>query len=221
MWISQFHLCGALRKLFNLASLYATIIGFMVRPWSWSQDENPGKWRKHKDGQVVYPKLIHEKVVSLFTYKLHRPRSVDIYLKKFDPSNAKGDQSFALQTSAEKSTHHLEVWSNEKILCCAKNVVAHWTLRSVFGRNFINEITRIINKHCNDDGNEEREYIHPMTFVTVMTAQLFPHTATPTSIHHFSDYSLVCQHVNLTVSFGRCFGEPIQLTPPYETILVL
>ena len=134
-------------------------------------------------------------------------------------SNAKGDHSFALQTSAEKSTHHFqEVWANEQILCCAKNV-AHWTLRLVFGSNFINQIARILNKHCNDDGNDERQYNDPMTFVKFMTAQIFPHTATPTWIHHFSEYSLVCQHMNLTVSFGRCFREPVQLAPPYATIL--
>ena len=93
-------------------------------------------------------------------------------------SNAKGDQSFALQTSAEKSTHHFqEVWANEHILCCAKNV-AHWTLRLVFGSNFINQITRILNKHCNDAGNDEREHIRPVTFVKFMTAQIFPTTAT-------------------------------------------
>ena len=54
-----------------------------------------------------------------------------------------------------------------------------------------------------------------------MTAQLFPHTATPTWIHQFSEYSLVCRQVNLTISFGRCFREPVQLTPSYATILYL
>ena len=44
-------------------------------------------------------------------------------------------------------------------------------------------------------------------------------TATPTWIHQFSEYSLVCRHVNLTVSFRRCFREPVQLTPPYATML--
>ena len=100
-------------------------------------------------------------------------------------------------------------------------MVAHWTLCVVFPSNFINEITRTINKHCNDDDNDEREYIYPMKFVTVMTAQIFPHAASPTWIHHFSEYSLVCRHVNLTVSFARCFREPVQLAPPYAKILCL
>ena len=60
-----------------------------------------------------------------------------------------------------------------------------------------------------------------MTYVTVTTAQLFPHKATPTWIHHFSDYSRVCRHVNLTVSCGRCFREPPHLAKPYATILCL
>ena len=75
---------GALEKLFNLASLYATRTGCTVRPWSWSQHENPGRWSKHKGGQAVYPKLIHEKVVRLFTHKVCRLRNPHIYLKKFE-----------------------------------------------------------------------------------------------------------------------------------------
>ena len=78
-------------------------------------------------------------------------------------SNAKGDQSFALQTSAEKSTHHLqEVWPNEHILCCAKKVVAHWTLSVVFGSNFINRITGMFKKYCNyddKDANKDKAFI--------------------------------------------------------------
>ena len=137
-------------------------------------------------------------------------------------SNAKGDQSFPLQTSAEKSTHHLEVvWPNEQIWCCAKNVIAQWTLRLVFGSNFINEITRILEKCCNDGDNDERACIYPMTYVTVMTPQLFPHTATPTSIHHFSEYSLVCQHVSLTISIRRCLENLVNWPLPMQRYFAL
>ena len=64
MYIRPLDLGGALEQTFTLASSYATIVCFMVRPWSRTQFKGRCHRKEHSNRKVLYLKLIRQ--VSIF-----------------------------------------------------------------------------------------------------------------------------------------------------------
>ena len=85
----------------------------------------------------------------------------------------------------------------------------HIEVSAVFARNFINQISVIINTVIMSMMNimtrlSSNDILHSYDWSNI------PHTVTLTQIHHFSEYNLVCRHVDFTVSFVWCFEEAVQ-----------
>ena len=178
-WILPFDLGGTLGKVFHFDPPYATIVGFMVRPWSRTQADSQDEKRKSKNRPLEYLQLIcqatdlvvwffQEVQSQIFTVfpEANQP-STDGRVSSFERSG-KGGQPIPIQLPAETSPHNFQGWPNELIISCAQ-MWLHTEVCAVFARNFINEISVILDKHCNFNVNDENK---DKTFIQWYSSQL-------------------------------------------------